>query len=58
MIRLFKQAICKHEWKLYRVNSAKFASLRGEERVYACPKCGKIKRGSGHLAEYEGRGYK
>ena len=58
MIQRLKQLFCKHDWLTYRVNSSKFESLRGEERVLACKKCGKIKRNSKYIAEYEGQGYK
>lgn len=59
MMRWIKQLLCKHDWKIYVVNEpGGFKSLRGEKRVLACPKCKKVKKGSEHIAEYEGMGFK
>jgi hypothetical protein len=59
MKKWIKQLRCRHEWKWYQVNEpGLFHNIRGERRVQACPKCEKVKRGSGIFVEYEGRGYK
>ena len=59
MKKRIKQLLCKHDWNTYIVeNEGPFHNIRGEKRVLACPKCEKIKKGSEHIAEYEGMGFK